>query len=177
MRGCPLSAQRTLWFHALLLSLWILPKGVRKAKLRTIPPSGLSLNPPSRSASRCPARRQNRKPCQPTPAGSSMNALGAECGYGRKRAIAVCSAPTARCPVHRCRAHPPARRAVLRAVRHKLWPTLRSNPRATGWAAEAAACWRGGSLTPPFLPVCSCRRLFESSSGPSLSSGWARRAS
>jgi hypothetical protein len=30
MRGCPLSAQRTLWFHALLLSLWILPKGVRK---------------------------------------------------------------------------------------------------------------------------------------------------
>ena len=74
-----------------------------------------------------------------------MNALAAERGYGRRRAIAACFAPMARCPVHRCRARPPARRAPLRAARHNLWPTLRSNPRATGWAAEAAACWRGGS--------------------------------
>jgi hypothetical protein len=69
-----------------------------------------------------------------------MNALAAECGYGRRRAIAACFAPTARCPVHRCRARSPARQALLRAVRHKLWPTLRSNPRATGWVAEAAPC-------------------------------------
>jgi len=51
------------------------------------------------------------------------------------------------------------------------WAPLRSNPRETGWPAGAAACWRGGSLTPLFSPVCSCRRPFESSSGPSLSSG------
>src|SRR5260370_13350151 len=104
---------------------------------------------------------QNRKPCHPTPAGSFMNALAAERGYGRRRAIAACSAPTARCPVRRCRAHAPARRALLRAVRHKLWPTLLSNPRAIGWGAKAAPCWVGGFLTPPFLPAFSFPGLFH----------------
>src|SRR5262249_19933535 len=61
--------------------------------------------------------------------------------------------------------------------RIKVWPTLLPNPRAIGWVAKAAARWRGGFLTPLSLPLCSCRRLFESSSGPLLSSGWAQRAS
>jgi hypothetical protein len=100
-----------------------------------------------------------------------MNALAAECGYGRRRAIAACFAPTARCPVHRCRARSPARRALLSAARHKLWPTLRSNPRATGWVAEAAPCCVvDSSRQAPWQAIraathCVASRAFQASAG------------
>ena len=46
----------------------------------------------------------------------------------RSEGIAACSVHTARYPVRRCRADVPTGRALLRAVRYKLWPKLLSNP-------------------------------------------------
>ena len=72
-----------------------------------------------------------------------MNALVAERGCSRRKDIAACSAPTDRCPVHRCRPQAPTRRALLRAVPHKSMANATIQPSRDwlGSKASSALAW------------------------------------
>jgi hypothetical protein len=117
------------------------------------------------------------EPCRPMPAAFFTNASAVARCFGRSKVIVACFVPTARYRVRRFRQSVRSRPARLPAVRgNAAWQAIRWKAHATGCAARAPTCWRGGCLRARCLPLCSSRCRFEPSSGPSHSFGWGPRA-
>ena len=90
-----------------------------------------------------------RKQCRPTPAGFSMSAPAAGQRCGTSRAIAACSAPTARYPVPPFRRSDQARRVLRPAANgEQFWQmTLSSSPELEETMMPIN--------TPPRTPICA----------------------